>query len=69
MPGATLFLQASQDIRCVRRRNARLFQYTLQGDDLEEIHALGAQGADRIEEVPQLTDVNTNEQDKGLQIR
>ena len=43
VPGATLFLQAVQDIRVGGRASNAQYQYTLQGDDLEELNELGAE--------------------------
>ena len=68
VPGATLFLQASQDIRVGGRQANAQYQYTLQGDNLEELVAWSPKVLAALKAVPQLTDVNTNQQDKGLQI-
>ena len=68
VPGATLFLQASQDIRVGGRQANAQYQYTLQGDNLEELVTWSPKVLAALKEVPQLTDVNTNQQDKGLQI-
>ncbi len=37
VPGATLYLQAVQDVRVGGRVGAAQYQYTLQGDDPEEL--------------------------------
>jgi multidrug efflux pump len=68
VPGATLFLQASQDIRVGGRQANAQYQYTLQGDNLEELVNWSPKVLAALKDVPQLTDVNTNQQDKGLQI-
>ena len=68
VPGATLFLQASQDIRVGGRQANAQYQYTLQGDNLDELVRWSPKVLAALKEVPQLTDVNTNQQDKGLQI-
>ncbi|MBC7415413.1 MAG: efflux RND transporter permease subunit, partial [Herminiimonas sp.] len=68
VPGATLFLQASQDIRVGGRQANAQYQYTLQGDNLEELVAWSPRILTALKDVKQLTDVNTNQQDKGLQI-
>ena len=68
VPGATLFLQASQDIRVGGRQANAQYQYTLQGDNLEELVNWSPKVLAALKLVPQLTDVNTNQQDKGLQI-
>jgi multidrug efflux pump len=68
VPGATLFLQAAQDIRVGGRSSNAQYQYTLQGDDLNDLTAWGPRVLDALRKVPQLIDVNTSQQDKGLQI-
>ena len=68
VPGATLFLQASQDIRVGGRQANAQYQYTLQGDNLEELMTWSPKVLEALKSVPQLTDVNTSQQDKGLQI-
>ena len=68
VPGATLFLQASQDIRVGGRQANAQYQYTLQGDNLEELVNWSPKVLAALKDVPQLTDVNTNQQDKGLQV-
>ena len=68
VPGATLFLQATQDIRVGGRQSNSQYQYTLQGDDLNDLTAWSPRVLDALRTVPQLVDVNTSQQDKGLQI-
>ncbi|HWU98138.1 MAG TPA: multidrug efflux RND transporter permease subunit [Oxalicibacterium sp.] len=68
VPGATLYLQATQDIRVGGRSSNSQYQYTLQGDDLNELTAWGPRVVEALRTVPQLVDVNTTQQDKGLQI-
>jgi multidrug efflux pump len=67
-PGANLFLQAVQDIRVGGRMSGAQYQYTLQGDDLEELRAWEPRIRQALTQSPQLADVNTDQQDKGLQI-
>jgi multidrug efflux pump len=68
VPGATLFLQAAQDIRVGGRQSNAQYQYTLQGDDLNDLTAWGPRVLEALRQVPQLIDVNTSQQDKGLQV-
>ena len=42
VPGATLFLQAVQDVQIGGRMGNAQFQYTLQGDNLQDLLTLGA---------------------------
>lgn len=67
VPGATLFLLAQQDIRVGGRASNAQFQYTLQGDDLDELRAWGPRLLQALREAPELADVNSDQQDKGAQ--
>ena len=66
-PGASLFLQAQQDIRVGGRSSNAQYQYTLQADDLDELRAWEPRIRQALSKLPQLADVNTDAQDKGLQ--
>ena len=66
-PGANLFLQAVQDIRIGGRQSNALYQYTLQADDLSELRTWEPRVRRALSELPELVDVNTDQQDKGLQ--
>ncbi|MGO8920605.1 MAG: efflux RND transporter permease subunit [Stellaceae bacterium] len=65
--GATLFLQAAQDIRVGGRASNALYQYTLQGDELTELYQWAPKIADALQHVPELTDVNSDQQQNGLE--
>lgn len=65
--GANLFLQGVQDIRIGGRPSNAQFQYTIQADSLEELRTWEGKIRRAFRELPQLTDVNTDQQDKGLQ--
>jgi multidrug efflux pump len=66
-PGASLFLQAAQDIRVGGRQSNATYQYTLQSDSLEDLRAWAPKIADALQKVPELADVNSDQQDKGLE--
>ncbi len=66
-PGANLFLQPVQDIRIGGRQSNAQYQYTLQADDLAELRAWEVKIRAALSELPELADVNTDQQDKGLQ--
>ncbi|HZF23754.1 MAG TPA: efflux RND transporter permease subunit, partial [Burkholderiales bacterium] len=66
-PGASLFLQPVQDIRMGGRAANAQYQYTLQADDLTELRAWEPRIRQALTELPQLADVNTDSQDKGIQ--
>ena len=65
--GATLFLQSTQDIRVGGRQTNAQYQYTLQGDDLEELYAWAPKITEALQHVPELTDVNSDQQQNGLE--
>jgi len=67
VPGATLYLQAAQDIRVGGRFGAAQYQFTMQGDNLKDLQAYGPRMLDELRTVPQIVDVNTDQQDRGLQ--
>jgi multidrug efflux pump len=69
VPGASLFLQAVQDIRAGGRQSNSQYQYTLQGDDIEELRTWSAKIVTALQSVPQLADVNSDQQDRGLETR
>ncbi|MFO1396695.1 MAG: multidrug efflux RND transporter permease subunit [Burkholderiales bacterium] len=67
VPGANLFLQPVQDIRIGGRQSNAQYQFTLQADDLAELRAWEPKIRAALSNLPQLADVNTDTQDKGLQ--
>jgi multidrug efflux pump len=70
VPGATLFLQAVQDIRVGGRASNAQYQYTLQGDSLEELNEWSPKIAAALQrETSVLADVNSDQQNKGLESR
>ena len=66
-PGANLFLNPVQDIRVGGRQANATYQYTLQADDLEELRTWEPRIRQAMSQLPELVDVNTDQQDKGLQ--
>ena len=67
IPGAALFLQSFQDIRVGGRFGRAQFQYTLQGDDAKELFDWAPKVYQKLRSLPQLADVNTDLQNKGLE--
>jgi len=66
-PGANLFLVPVQDIRIGGRQANAQYQYTLQADELTELRAWEPKIRAAMSELPELVDVNTDQQDKGQQ--
>jgi multidrug efflux pump len=65
--GAKIILQSVQDIRVGGRGGGAAYQYTLQAEDLAELRIWEKRIKDAFNELPELADVNTDEQDRGLQ--
>jgi multidrug efflux pump len=66
-PGANLFLQSVQDISVGGRVSNAQYQYTLQADGINELRTWEPLIRQALRSLPQLTDVNTDQQDKGMQ--
>ena len=69
IPGATLLLQAVQDLRIGGRASSAQFQYSLRGDSLDELTDWSSKLLREMRKIPGLVDVNTDQQNKGLQTR
>ena len=67
VPGANLFLQPVQDLRVGGRSSGAQYQYTLQGDDAQELLLWAPRVMQRLRTLPQLVDVNSDQQNKGLE--
>ncbi|MDQ2970371.1 MAG: efflux RND transporter permease subunit, partial [Acidobacteriota bacterium] len=67
VPGASLFLQPVQDLRIGGRGGGAQYQYTLQGDDPKELFQWAPRVMERLRKLPELADVNSDQQNKGLQ--
>jgi len=67
IPGATLYLQANQDIRVGGRNSAAQYQYTMRGDNLDDLTAYAPRMFQEIAKIPIIVDVNSDQQNRGLQ--
>ena len=65
--GGTLYLQAFQDVRIGGRSSAALYQFTMRGDNLQDLNAFGRPMLEALRKVPLITDVNTDQQNNGLE--
>jgi multidrug efflux pump len=65
--GATLYLQPVQDLRIGGRSSNALYQYTLQGSDLQELNQWAPRLLQKMRTLRILTDVNSDQQNSGLQ--
>jgi multidrug efflux pump len=67
VPGATLFLQPVQDVTIGGRGGNAQFQYTLQGDNLQDLVQWAPIVEQKLRAIPILRDVNSDLQNGGLQ--
>jgi multidrug efflux pump len=67
VPGATLYLQAVQDVRIGGRQSAAQYQYTIQSDSLPTLNHWGGVLLREFKKIHQLTDMNSDQQNKGLE--
>ncbi|MDR6305745.1 HAE1 family hydrophobic/amphiphilic exporter-1 [Nitrobacter vulgaris] len=63
--GARQFLQASQDVRLGGRATRTQFEYTLQDADLDELNTWAPKVLKKLQTLPQLRDVATDQQTNG----
>ncbi len=67
VPGASLFLQASQDLRVGGRQSNAQYQFTLRGDNLDELNSFAPRMLAALRGVPIIADANSDQQNRGLQ--
>ncbi|MGZ5065693.1 MAG: multidrug efflux RND transporter permease subunit [Usitatibacter sp.] len=67
-PGANLFLNPIQDLRGGGRQTEAAQQFTLRADDLGELRTWAPRVEAALRDVPELTDVSSDQQDRGLQM-
>jgi multidrug efflux pump len=67
VPGATLYLQASQDVRVGGRMSSALYQFTMRGDNLQDLVDYAPLMLQELKTVPIIADVNSDQQNRGLQ--
>ncbi|MGD0106291.1 MAG: efflux RND transporter permease subunit [Rhodopila sp.] len=66
VPGAVLILQVQQDLSTGARSGAAQYQYTLSDENLNELNAWAPQLLNRVRSMPELRDVNSDQQNQGL---
>lgn len=66
-PGATVFLQAGQDLRIGGRQSNAQYQYTIQSDNVQDLVKWGPLLLQQVKKLPGFTDVNSDQQNQGLQ--
>jgi multidrug efflux pump len=69
VPGANVFLQATQDIRVGGRQGNSQYQFTLQSDTLPELYVWGPRLVEALRrDTSVITDVDSDQQQRGLQV-
>jgi multidrug efflux pump len=66
LPVASAFLQPSQDLRIGGRGSSALYQYTIQSDNITDLKFWGPKLLDEMKRLPGLQDVNSDQQNGGL---
>ncbi len=67
LPVASAFLQPAQDLRIGGRGGGALYQYTIQSDNIDDLAHWGPILLENMQKLPDLQDVNTDQQNGGLQ--
>jgi multidrug efflux pump len=67
LPVASAFLQAAQDLRIGGRGSNALYQYTIQCDNVQDLSQWGPLLLDEMKKLPGLQDVNSDQQNGGLE--
>ncbi len=67
IPGAALYLQSVQDLNVGGRFGGAQFQYTLQADNLRDLTHWAPIIMQRLQKIPELRDINSDQQMHGLQ--
>jgi multidrug efflux pump len=67
LPVASAFLQAAQDLRIGGRGSNALYQYTIQCDNVQDLSKWGPILLTEMKKLPGLQDVNSDQQNGGLE--
>ncbi len=65
--GATLYLQATQDVRVGGRSSNSQYQYTLEADNLQDLNQWAPILLQKIARIPEIKDANSDQQIRGLE--
>ncbi|MCU1292620.1 MAG: multidrug transporter [Bryobacterales bacterium] len=69
IPGATLYMQAAQDIRIGGRGGNSQYQFTLQSDKLDDLNEWAPKLLAKLKTIPLVLDANSDQQIHGLESR
>ncbi|RYZ95472.1 MAG: multidrug transporter subunit MdtC, partial [Moraxellaceae bacterium] len=68
VPGANLFVSPPQDLNFGARISSGAYQYSLLADDVDQLRLWAPRVRTALSKLPELTDLNTDYQDRGLQL-
>ena len=69
VPGARAVLQAVQNLKIGAKSSNAQYQYTLRSDSVDDLVQWGPVLFDQMRKLPELTDVDTDQQNSGLEAR
>jgi multidrug efflux pump len=67
IPGASVFLRAGEDLRVGGRNSNATYQYTIESENVQDLVTWGPIVLAKIKALPGLMDVNSDQQNEGLQ--
>ncbi len=67
VPGASLYLQAAQDVRVGGRQSNAEYQFTMQGDNLPDLINYSPKMLEKMKTIGIIADANSDLQNQGLQ--
>jgi multidrug efflux pump len=67
VPGASLYMQAAQDVRVGGRFGNAQYQYTMRGDNLQDLVVFAPKMLQELRDIHTVADVNSDQQNSGLQ--
>jgi multidrug efflux pump len=67
VPGATMYLQAAQDLRIGGRQSNAQYQFTMQSENLDDLNRFAPKMLAEFKAIPIISDVSSDQQNRGLQ--
>ena len=67
VPGASLYMQASQDVSVGGRQSNAQYQFTMVSDNLRDLTNYGPRMLRELRTIPMIADVSSDQQDRGLE--
>jgi multidrug efflux pump len=67
IPGIRVFMFPAQDLRVGGRQSDSQYQFTLWSSDIDQLQSWVPKVVDRVKQLPQVTDLNTDREQGGLQ--